>query len=113
MLKKRAFQHVIFVYANTNRKNGHEYLVKDSSEQTTSYSVDQLDRTDLFDSSTMTIMKEALLNHITSADMGTYRLTIKLKPGIDLPTGTYRIMYNLYNGNKLVGDVYTYIIIKD
>ena len=73
----------------------------------------QLDRTDLFDSSTMTIKKEALLNHITSADMGTYRLTLKLKPGVDLPTGTYRIMYNLYNSNKVVGDVYTYIIIKD
>ena len=73
----------------------------------------QLDRTDLFNSSTMTIKKEALVSHVSSADMGIYKLTFKLKQGVDLPTGTYRIMYNLYNGDKVVGDVYTYIIIKD
>ena len=80
---------------------------------TTFSDTSQLDRTDLFDVTTMTINKDALVDHISSGDMGVYRLTLKLKPGVDLPTGTYRIMYNLYNGDKPVGDVYTYIIIKD
>ena len=61
----------------------------------------------------MTISKDALLNHLNSGHMGVYNLSLKLKNTGNLPTGTYRIVYTLYNGTKEIGDVYSYIIIKD
>jgi len=61
----------------------------------------------------LTINKNALLNHINSGNMGIYKLSFKLKNTGNLPTGTYRIAFTLYNGDKEIGDVYSYIIIKD
>ena len=72
-----------------------------------------LTATDLFDTSTMTIKSDALVGHGDSGEMGTYRISFKLRDDIELKTGTYRIMFTLYNGNHDVGDVYTYIIIKN
>ena len=80
---------------------------------TTFTDTSQLDRTDLFNTSTLTINKNALLNHINSGNMGIYKLSFKLKNTGNLPTGTYRIAFTLYNGDKEIGDVYSYIIIKD
>lgn len=80
---------------------------------TTFSDTSQLDAVNLFDTSTMTISKNALINHINSSSMGNYKLSFKLKNTADLPTGTYRLVFTLYNGNKEIGDVYSYLIIKD
>ena len=80
---------------------------------TTFSDTSQLDAVNLFDTSTMTISKDALINHINSSSMGNYKLSFKLKNTADLPTGTYRLVFTLYNGNKEIGDVYSYLIIKD
>ena len=80
---------------------------------TTFSDTSQLDAVNLFDTSTMTISKNALLNHINSGTMGNYKLSFKLKNTGNLPTGTYRLVFTLYNGTKEIGDVYSYLIIKD
>ncbi len=69
--------------------------------------------TDIFDVSTMTIKKSALTDHPDSASMGNYHLSLKLRNDVELTTGTYKIKFTLYNGTHEVGDVYTYIIVKN
>ena len=74
----------------------------------------QLNVTGLFDNNTLTIKKEALLNHLNSGNMGAYNMTFKLKnSATPYVTGTYRLVFTLYNGDREIGDVYSYIVIKD
>ena len=44
--------------------------------------------------------------------MGIARSTIYLYFKDNLKTGTYKLVFSLYDGNVYVGDIYKYIIIK-
>ena len=70
--------------------------------------------TGLYNNNTLTISKDALLNHVNSGNMGTYKMSFKLKTTANpYVTGTYRLVFTLYNGDREIGDVYSYIVIKD
>jgi hypothetical protein len=80
---------------------------------TTFTNLSDVTATDIFDVSTMTIKKSALTGHPDSASMGNYHLSLKLRNDVELTTGTYKIKFTLYNGTHEVGDVFTYIIVKN